>query len=232
MSSQNWESDFVIAERCGRFIFLSVLSVISSSFSRTCNVCQWCRCLGLKAGKQVFLQFSTLTPCWQHPTRKHGTFDPMMHFASASTDLSTHMPQPTPTVLWLSHSPPSTQTLRIQYTTTMWPTTPTCNRKIRRSLSVCLVTLNLHPRPTTTYAALHSDNCYFGIMSICTVLNWSAVKSRLNTVLSYHAILANVSLAECVQIWSRVMEMSDGQYSLFSRLVSLRFSILFLPTLL
>lgn len=130
------------------------------------------------------------------------------------------------------HPPPLTQTLRIQYTMTMWQTTPICNRKIGRSLSVCLVTLNLHPRPTTTYVALHSDDCYFGIMSICTVLNWSAVKSRLNTVLSYHAILANVSLAECVQIWSRVMEMSGGQCSLFSRLVSLRFSILFLPTLL
>lgn len=74
---------------------------------------------------------------------------------------------------------------------------------------------------------------FFGIMSICTVLNWSAVKSRLNTVLSYHAILANVSIAECVQIWSRVMEMSDSQCSLSSWLVSfLRVLILFLPTLL
>lgn len=103
-------------------------------------------------------------------------------------------------------------------------------------LSVCLTTLNLHPRPTTAYAALHSDDCYFGIMSICTVLNWGAVKSRLNTALSCHAILAGVSVAERVQIWSRAMEMSDTRCSLTSWLVSFFFFfnvlILFLPTLL
>lgn len=52
-------------------------------------------------------------------------------------------------------------------------------------------------------------------------------KSRLNTVLSYHAILASVSIAEWVQIWSRAMEMSDNRCSIFC------FShlILFLPTI-
>lgn len=78
------------------YIPVSLIS-ISSSFSRTCNVSRWCRCLGLKAGTQVFPQFSTLTPCWQHPTRKHymgclTLWCTMLSFASANTNLSTHMP--------------------------------------------------------------------------------------------------------------------------------------------
>lgn len=82
------------------------------------------------------------------------------------------------------------------------------------------MTLNLHPRPTTTYASLHSDDCYFGITSICTVLNWGAVKSRLNTALSYHASLASVRKAAWVQIWSREMEMLDKQCFATSCLIS------------
>lgn len=114
---------------------------------------------------------------------------------------------------------PLTQSFERHRSVKMWQTATTCNRKVGGSLSVCLMTLNLKPRPTTTYAALHSNDCYFGIMSICTVLNWEAAKSRLNTVLSYHAILANVSIAEWAQIWSRVMEMSDNWCSLTSWLV-------------
>ncbi len=97
-----------------------------------------------------------------------------------------------------------------------WQIRPTCNRKEGVSISVWLTTLNLHPRPTTAYAAMHSDDCYFGIMSICTVLNWGAVKSRLNTALSYHAILASVSIAKWVQIWCRAMEMSHDPWYLTS----------------
>lgn len=87
-------------------------------------------------------------------------------------------------------------------------------------LSVCLLTLNLHPSLTTTYAALHSDDCYFGIMSICTALNWGAVKSHLNTALSYHAILASVSIVEWVQIRCTAMDMLDNHCSFTSWLVS------------
>ena len=126
-----------------------------------------------------------------------GMFDPVTHFTTFSLPLK----QQHLRTFNLRYPPLKTCQSR-----------STCNRKARRgggSLSVCLTTLNLHPRPTIANAALHSDDCYFGIMSICTVLNWGPVKSRLNTALSYRAILACVSIAEWVQIWS--MAMSDSR---------------------
>lgn len=91
-------------------------------------------------------------------------------------------------------------------------------------LSVCLMTLNLHPRPITAYAVLHSDDCYFGIRGV--------VKSRLNTSLSYHTIPASVSIVEWVQIRSRVIEILDNPCSSTLWLVYFLFYFLiyFLPT--
>lgn len=57
---------------------------------------------------------------------------------------------------------------------------------------------------------MHSSDCYSGITSICSVLNWAAVKSRPNTASSYRAILARVSIAEQVQIWCRMRETSGS----------------------
>lgn len=96
-----------------------------------------------------------------------------------------------------------------------------------------LITSNLHPRPTTTYAEMHSSGCYFGITSICSVLNRAAVKSRLNTAPSYRAILARVSVAVRVQIWCRARETSvAGAYWLRGFRSFFKAFILFLSTLL
>lgn len=73
-----------------------------------------------------------------------------------------------------------------------------------------LTTSSLYPRTTTTYAEMHSSDCYSGITSICSVLNWAAVKSRPNIDSSYQAILARVSIAEQVQIWCRMRETSGN----------------------
>lgn len=73
----------------------------------------------------------------------------------------------------------------------------------RRGKYLSLPTSNPRPRPTTTYAEMHSSHCYSGITSVCSVLSRASVKSRLNTAPSYRAILAGVSVAERVQIWCR-----------------------------
>lgn len=83
-----------------------------------------------------------------------------------------------------------------------------------------LTTSGLHPRTTTTYAEIHSSDCYSGITSICSVLNWVAVKSRPNTAPSYQAILARVSIAKQVQIWCRTRETSGSWCLLTSWLAS------------